>query len=165
MASDVFDDAELQLTLLALKSLPKELTKQTRRFTQKLAKDEWQTGLEKRAATPLQRKVLVRSATVSVTNTNIRLKSATKGRMSNGTPTSELAKGAEFGADINVYSRYSRRSKRGGTHKVTRRVMRGFGHFRDGGRVVYPTTADLIPRLASMYTQTLLRTTAEAFQN
>lgn len=162
---DVFQSRELQLTLAALKVLPSELTKQTRQHTKKLADVEWQRGLQKRAVTPLQRAVLARTAVTSVTATNVAMKSATKGKLSSGTAAHVLAGGAEFGSHPNAYSKYSRRSKNGGSHTVTRRTMRGFGHYRGTGRVVFPTAQDLAPRIASIYVQTLLRTTAEAFDN
>lgn len=162
---DVFESRELQYTLAALKVLPRELTKQTRKHTKKLADVEWQKGLQKQAATPLQRAVLARTAVTSATNSNVAMKSATKGRMSSGLPTSILAAGAEFGGDPNAYSRYSRRSKNGGSHTVTRRTMRGFGYHRSRGRLVFPVAQNIAPRIGSIFVQTLLRTTAETFEN
>lgn len=162
---DVFDSRELQQTLLALKVLPRELTKQTRKFTKQLVDKEWKAGLAKRAVTPIQRAVLVRTAVSSVTPTNVSLKSATKGKVSSGTPSQVLASGAEFGADMDRYSRYTRRSPKGRTHTVTRRTARAFGWHRGrDGRVVFPTAQDIAPRVASIYVQTLLRTTAEALE-
>ena len=162
---DVFDSRELQQTLLALKVLPRELTKQTRRFTKQLVDKEWKPALAKHAVTKLQTAVLVRTSVSSVTPTNIALKSATKGKVSSGTPSQVLASGAEFGADMNAYSRYTRRSPRGRTHTVTRRTARAFGwHRGQDGRVVHPAASDIIPRAASIYVQTLVRTTAEAFE-
>lgn len=166
---DVFDSRELQATLLAFRILPKEVTSLTRKYTKQLVDAEWQKGLNARAATPLQRAVLARTATSSVTNSQVSMKSATKGFVGRSrgekTPASELAGGAEFGANIGLYTKYQRRSKNGGTHQVSRRTMRHFGYFRKGGRVVFKTGEDLAPRIASMYVQTLLRTTAEAFEN
>ncbi|MFJ6534415.1 hypothetical protein [Microbacterium sp. NPDC091662] len=93
------------------------------------------------------------------------MKSATKGRVSSGVPSQVLASGAEFGADMDRYSRYTRRSPRGRSHTVTRRTMRGFGWHRGrDGRVVFPAAQDIAPRVASIYVQTLLRTTAEAIE-
>lgn len=151
--------------LLALKVLPRELTKQTRRFTKQLVDKEWKPALAKRAVTPIQRAVLVRTAVSSVTPTNVTLKSATKGKVSSGTPSQVLASGAEFGADMDRYSRYSRRSPKGRTHTVTRRTARAFGWHRGReGRVVFPAAQDIAPRVASIYVQTLLRTTAETLE-
>lgn len=162
---DVFESKELQYALLALKVLPRELTKQTRKFTKKLVDAEWQKGLAKNARTPIQRAVLVRTAVSSVTPTNVTLKSATKGKVSSGTPSQVLASGAEFGADMDRYSRYTRRSPRGRAHTVTRRTARAFGwHRGQNGRVVFPTAQDIIPRVAAIYVQTLVRTTAETFE-
>ena len=162
---NVFESRELQQTLLALKVLPKELTKQTRKFTKQLVDKEWKAGLAKNATSPIQRAVLVRTAVSSVTPTNVTLKSATKGKTSEGTPSQVLASGAEFGMNQKLYSRYTRRSPRGKAHTVTRRVGRGFGWHRGReGRVVFPTAQDIAPRVAAIYVQTLLRTTAEAFE-
>ncbi len=165
---DVFDSRELQATLVALKILPSEITKQSRKHTKQLVDAEWRKGLATRAATRLQKRVLVDTAVSSVTNTNVSLKSATKGRLSGrgGISSGNIAKGAEFGADTEAYSRYQRKNRRaGGRHEVVRRTTRQFGRFRPKGRVVYPTADDLIPRVSAMYVQTLLRTAAEAFDN
>ena len=162
---DVFESRELQAALVALKVLPKEVTVQTRKHTKRLVDAEWRDGLSKRAVSHLQKRVLVDSAVSSVTNSNVSMKSATKGRVGRN-PSHVLASGSEFGADREAYTRYSRRSKNGGSHTVTRRLRRGFGWHRGRqGRVVFPTAQDLAPRIASMYVQTLLRTTAEAFEN
>lgn len=162
---NVFESEELQQFLLALKTVPKETAKMTRKYTKEMVDKEWKAGLAKRAVSPIQRAVLVRTAVSSVTPTNVIMKSATKGKVSSGTPSQVLASGAEFGADMDAYSKYTRRSPKGKTHQVTRRVNRAFGWHRGReGRVVFPTAQDLAPRIASLYVQTLLRTTAEILE-
>ncbi|MDR2294513.1 MAG: hypothetical protein LBE05_04850 [Microbacterium sp.] len=149
-----------------MRDLPRDIAKQTRQHTKRLVDAEWKRGLESRAATPIQRAVLSRTAVSSVTDRAVMLKSATKGRLSSGVPSEALASGAEFGADMNSYSRYQRTSRNGGSHTVTRRTTRQFGWHRGRtGRVVFPTAQDLAPRVAAMYVQTLLRTTAKALEN
>jgi hypothetical protein len=161
---DVFDARELQAALLAFKILPAEINAQTRKHTKKLVDVEWQAGLAKRAKSKIQRRALVGTAVSSVTNSKVQMKSATKGRYGR-VPASVVAAGAEFGANKELYTRYSRRSPGGGSHTVERRVMRHLSYRRPDGYVVYPTAKDLSPRIASMFVQTLIRTTAEAFDN
>lgn len=161
---DVFDARELQAALLAFKILPKEITAQTRKHTKRLVDAEWQAGLNKRARSKIQQRALAGTAVSSVTNSQVQMKSATKGKYGR-VSASVVAAGAEFGANKDLYTRYSRKSRNGGTHTVERRVMRHLSYRRKDGYVVYPTAEDLAPRIAAMYVQTLLRTTAEAFDN
>lgn len=79
-----------------------------------------------------------------------------------GTPV-ELNRAYEFGTnDPNATSTYSRRSKNGGRHKVTRRTRRQLPTFRRAGYVVYPAFAKAMPRLAKLHVQTLARQVYDA---
>lgn len=69
----------------------------------------------------------------------------------------------EFGTnDANRVTTYDRRSKNGGTHKVTRHTTRQLPARARGGHVVYPTLRQFIPRLVSLWVQTIVRTYHEA---
>lgn len=64
----------------------------------------------------------------------------------------------EFGADQDRRSTYTRRSRNGGTHQVTRRTGRALPSRRKAGHVIYPAVREVGPRLASYFVQSVVRT-------
>ena len=154
---DVRESRELQAALLALASVPREIRANVRRYTRAMAEPEWQAGLERRAMSTLDRKVLVQTARVQARDTNVDLRVGAVGKLK------QLTKPVEFGANRDALVTYqSRRGK--STFKVTRHTRRQLPWHRAGGRVVYPTAADLIPRFASRWVQTIVRTFHEALE-
>lgn len=60
----------------------------------------------------------------------------------------------EFGTDNkDAYSRYTRKSRNGGTHTVERRTMRGLPPRYRKGRVLYPAVKESAPRIGSLLVQ------------
>jgi hypothetical protein len=148
----VFNSKELQGTIVALKRLDKELAKQIRRAVKALGQPEWQQALAKEADTERQTVVLVRTARVAVSNQNVTLSSATVGRsLQGGAKPSDIAHSDEFGAD-----RDFRRGKRHTRRQFKPRNRKGY--------VVYPAAASFIPRMASLFVATTVRTAHEAFE-
>lgn len=161
---DVRNSKELQATILALKLMEKTASANIRKWTRQLMLPEWQKGLRERARSRAQNRVLVDTARVTVSNQNVSLKSATIGRSLVGglNPKTEWA-AFEFGADREKTTTYEaiRGNKR---FKVTRRTRRQLPSRSRSGWVVFPTAADLIPRLASLWYQTTIRSLYEAFE-
>ncbi|RJT89815.1 hypothetical protein D6T64_05630 [Cryobacterium melibiosiphilum] len=108
---------------------------------------------------------MVRTARVQVSDQNIKLKSGslTK-KLSGGLPVSEGAPVAEFGTKQDKKTTYARKSKGGGSHQVTRRTRHAFKPLNRKGYVVYPAAAEMIPRIASLWVQTTIRTFYEALE-
>lgn len=155
----VKDSSELQGTIAALKLMSAELSKYIRKFTQSEMAPEWQKGLAEHASTMVDHRMLVDTARVSVSSQNVMLKSATVGRSLSGglSPKADYA-AIEFGADRNAVTTYTAHSRKGKAYKVTRHTRRQLPPRYRNGRVVYPTAADLIPRIASLWVQTTVRT-------
>ena len=71
----------------------------------------------------------------------------------------------EFGADQTAISSYTARWKKGTSYKVTNRhTRRQFRPRNLKGYVVYPAAARIIPRMASLFVQTAVRTFYEAIE-
>lgn len=68
----------------------------------------------------------------------------------------------EFGVGGNRQTTYTRRSKNGGSHKVTRHTMTGWPRRIRTGRIATPAAGDLIPRIRSYWIQSVIRTLADA---
>jgi len=152
------DSRELQAALLAIASVGREIQAQLRRHTKRVAEPEWRKGLEKRASSRLDRKVLVSTSRVQVRDTNVVLRSGAVGKLKH------ITRPVEFGGDRNQVETYQTRSPKGTRYKVTRHNARQLGWRRRGGRVVWPTAEDLIPRMVALWVQTTIRTFHEALE-
>lgn len=154
----IFHSKELQGVLLALKGMDKETAKHVRRETKNMIQPAWQKGLAERAATRLEHRTLVSTARVAVSNQNVTLKSATVGRtLAGGLQPKQSWHAVEFGGDRAATRTYQARSRKGKTFTVTRRTMAQLRPRNRKGYVVYPTAAEIIPRLASLWVQTVIR--------
>lgn len=160
MRISVFSSAELQATILALKGMERELAKQIRAAIKSFTQPEWQEAVRGNVSTRLQTRVLSDTARVAVSDQNVTLKSATIGKsLSGGLTPSELMHSAEFGADRNFTRSYTSTSSRGRQFTVhNRHTRRQFAPRNLKGHVVYPAAASIIPRIASLFVQTTVRT-------
>lgn len=164
MRISVLSSRELQATLVALKSLDRDTRGHIRRELKSMAAPEWKQAVAERARTRLQQRVLASTARVAVSDQNVTLKAAHIGRsLSGGGKPSELYGPAEFGAAPSKIT-YTRRSKRGGSHRVTRTSGTQFTAPNRSGNAVYPAAANIIPRFASLLVQTVVRGMHDAFE-
>ncbi len=131
------------------------MRKQIRRFTKPMVEPVWAEAVRGRTQTALEVRALSDTARVAVSDQNVMLKSATIGRVG-GVPASVLAPGAEFGANPDKQIKVNRK---GTTY--TRRRGRQFKLPRSKGYVVFPAASEVIPRIASLWMQTAIRTFAE----
>lgn len=160
---DVFKSPELLATLYALRSIDATLRKQVRQHTKAVAGPEWKQQLAQRANTRLEHRVIVDTAVVSVSDNGVRVQSANKGRPLRGglNPKTDYAP-VEFGKRPEKVT-YQRRSRKGGTHKVTRLVGTSLPAPRKEGPF-WQSARNMTPRLASLWVQTTVRTIAEALE-
>ncbi|MCB7135360.1 hypothetical protein [Cellulosimicrobium marinum] len=70
----------------------------------------------------------------------------------------------EFGDSNHTKQTYSRRSRRGGTHRVTRNTQAQLPARNAKGRVVYRYGKEAVKRLMSAYGQTVVRTLHELLE-
>lgn len=155
---DVRQSREMQAALLALRTVPREIRAQVRKYTRQMVLPEWKKGLESRAVSRLDQKVLVKSSSAQVRDTNVVLRSGAKGKLK------DITKAVEFGADREKTNSYQGRSPKGKRYPVSRRTARQLAWRREEGRVVYPTANELIPRIASLWVQTIIKTFYEALE-
>lgn len=77
------------------------------------------------------------------------------------TPTSNF-KAWEFGAAHQKLSEYKMRTRNGKSVNVKRHTRRGLPPFKKGGRVLYPTAGEVIPRIAAFWVQSIVRAFLDA---
>lgn len=153
-------DSPLRDMLLAARELPADVRKEIAVQTKKAAEPIWFEETRDRAGTRLQQKALVSSARVGVTQRNVFLRSGSVGKLSDGTPVSLLAKGAEYGG--NPARQIVQRSRKG--KKYTRRMGGVFSAPRRGGYVFNPAARDSMARFQSLWVQTATRTALDKLE-
>ncbi|MGN7968029.1 hypothetical protein [Microbacterium sp. 22296] len=151
-------DSPLRDLAFALGEVPAETRKHISSETRKNALPIWNQELRERAATRIQQRALVESGRVGVTARNVFLRSGAVGKLSSGTPVSEVARAAEWG--LGAGKKIQSRSKKGKPY--TRTMGPVFPANRRGGHVVHPAASDSIPRFASLWIQTARRALFEA---
>lgn len=162
---NVYGSRELQAILSAMRVLDRDTKGHIRRETKAIADTEWRRAVAERAGTRLEQRVLASTARATASDQNVTLKSAHIGRsLSGGLKPSEHYAAVEFGANRGSYTTYTRRSQRGGTHKVKRRTANQLRNRNRDGYAVYPAAAEIIPRIASLWVQTVTRGIHEAFE-
>lgn len=145
--------------LLAVRSVPTEVRQEIAKSTKKASEPIWFEEVRSGAATRMQQRVLVDSARVGVTQRNVFLRSGSVGKLRSGTAVSRLADGAEFG--VGAGKVITSTSSKGTKYK--RRLGNAFPRPKRGGHVVYPAAKRSIPRFASLWVQTAVRTILDAF--
>ena len=82
-----------------------------------------------------------------------------------GTGNDELTKPYEFGSNTrDEFTTYTRRSKTGGTHRVTRRTKRQLPESKLSGWVAYPAANRLGSRVFSMWGALINKVTHDALE-
>ena len=142
----------------AMRGLDRETRTQIGRATKSAAQPIWAETTRSQVATRLQSR-LAESARVGVTTRNVFLRAGGTGKIGS-TPLSRLALAIEFGADPK--KKVATRSRKGTPY--VRRMGGGFRLPRSRGYVAYPASSEAIPRLASLWVQTTIRTMHEALE-
>lgn len=158
MRLDVRGSDALRDVVLALNQADRDVQRAIRTFTKQRLTTPWLEAINNEATTTLERRVISATATVSVSNQNIRIQSAAKGRKLSGglQPKVDYAP-VEFGSGRHKTT-YTRKG-----HKVTRTTGTQFKSPNRNGYVFYPAAKKMIPRLASLWVQTVVKTYADIF--
>ena len=163
---DVFNSRELQAVILAVKASRTNIRKAIRQQSKKVIQPEWQKGMAEHAESLLESRVLVASATVLVSDQNVKLRSATKGRrLSGGLNPKTQYYAAEYGADREDSRPVEGRSRKGKAYAIPKRhTKRQLRSRRQSGYVYGPTVASMVPRIASLWAQTVVKVMADALE-
>lgn len=151
-------DSPLPRALQLARSLDKEVRTQIGRHTKAAAQPIWAEETRGQVTTRLQTR-LADSARVGVTTRNVFLRAGGTGKIGT-TPLTRLARAIEHGAHPD--KKITTRSRKG--TEYTRRMGGGFKLPRSRGYVAYPASSESIPRIASLWVQTTVRTIHETFE-
>lgn len=159
MRIDVRGSDALRDMVLAINQSGREVQRVIRVYTKAELTRPWLESINRRASTQLERRVIAGTATVSVSNQNVRIQSAAKGRRLSGglNPKVEFP-AVEFGADRNKVTSYTRKGSR-----VKRHTARQMRPRNKSGYVFYPAAKEMIPRLARLWVQTVVKLYGDIF--
>lgn len=124
----------------------------------------WVSGVESRATSSLDRRVLATGVRIKAGNPPTAVAAQSRRRLRGGLVPSEDWAPVEFGADRAKRTTYRRAKPNGGTAPVTRHTARQLKPRRSSGWVVFDALAELGPRLASLWAATVVRTVYDAFE-
>ncbi|WP_336630771.1 MULTISPECIES: hypothetical protein [unclassified Microbacterium] len=162
---DARESRELRAVILAIANVDKPLRKMIRQFTKAMAAPEFQKAMAARATTGLERRALVDTSIVTVSDRNVRMQSASKGRpLSGGFNPKADYPAAEWGVDRSRRTTSNRRSRKGAVHKVTEPMPSNLKGRSRTGHVFGPSARTMIPRIGRLWVQTTVRTIATALE-
>lgn len=155
---------EWQAVAYAVRSIDKTLRKQIRTHTKRVAAPEWQKALARHATTELERRVIVATAVVAVSDQNVRIQAANKGRpVSGGFHPKVDGHAAEFGSNRRVVE--SRRvSARTRQHAIKAASGYSLRPRNRDGYVFWPAAREMVGRIFALWAQTTVRTVATALE-
>lgn len=156
---------ELQAMLTRIIELPAEARKQLRVATKRDALPIWQEEVGANVHSRLDALIFGRTARVAVTDKGVRLQAARIGKpLSGGLDIKSQWYADEFGADREAVRKIAMRSPKGKQYTATRHTQRQLPARAPKGRVAFPAVADSIPRIMSLWMQTVTRAGHEALE-
>jgi hypothetical protein len=157
---------EFQAVIFAMKTLPTELRRQVRQHVKAIGQQEWTQVMREHALTRVEHRILADTARLSASDQNVRLASATVGKsLQGGLSPKEQYYAAEFGADRNKTASFRQRSPRGRSYQVRgKHTTRQLRPRKRAGYVFGPSAAFIIPQIAALFAQTVVRTVAEGLE-
>jgi hypothetical protein len=155
MVVSVGDDRSLQAAVLAFKLADRGLKKRVNDATRTHLNAPWKAGIASRASTPLEQRVLVPGARVAAGNPPRFVAYNSRRRLRGGLIPDEEGYAVEFGAADDTAT-YQRRSKKGGSHEVTRHTARQLPRRRKYGPVMQ-TANEMGHRAASLWVQLIVK--------
>lgn len=156
---------QLQAMLARIKELPAETRKQVRVATKGEALPIWQESIGLHVQTRAEALAFGRTARVAVTDRGVQLQAARLGKPLRGglNPRTEWH-ALEFGGSPDTVRAVDTRSRRGTSYTARRHTQRQLRPRRRAGYVVFPAVAETVPRLFSLWLQTIARAGHEALE-
>lgn len=158
-------DRTLTAVALALKLVGRELRNEINRATRAELNPIWREAISYYATSKMDKLVLAKGARVKPGNPTVLTAATSKRALSGGLVPNEDARIWEFGTpQRQEFVGYERKNRTGsGTHTVNRRTKRQLPYINKG-RVVYAAAAESLPRITSLWVQTIVRRIYEAHE-
>lgn len=155
---DVRGVEKLRATVLVLKNVERPVAREINTRTRTTMNPVWKGLVETHASRHIDARVLAKGARVKGGNPPVLVAASSRRPLGGGLVPATQWHAYEFGAAQDSERTYTRRSSRGRVHKVTRHTTRQLPRRIRKGRVVYPAVEEIVPRLVSLWVQTVVRT-------
>lgn len=149
---------ELQAATLALKGADRDLRRMIYAAMRDTMNPVWQRAVAEQMTAGIDSKVIMPGTLIKAGNPPVMQAAASKRKVGRGIIPNDMWAGFEYGANRESFSRYTRKTKRGGQVQVERRTMRHLRPRKRGGYVLGPAVAKVAPRLAALATQVVVKT-------
>lgn len=157
-------DDRLRATALVMRELERPLVNEINRQTRATLNPLWQGLVEVHATSPQDSRILGKGARIKPGNPPVAQAATSRRALKGGLVPNQDYAAFEFGANREATRTYTRRSKNGGSHKVTRHTRKQLPPRIRKGRVVMPAFATFAPRAVSLWVQTVVRTVYEGLE-
>lgn len=155
---------ELQAVLLALRDMDRTLRRSIFKATRSAIVPEWQQELRADATTHLEERIIAQGARADVTAERVTLRAAQSTRkLSGGASPKDIGHAVEYGANWRR-GEVAATSSAGKNYRYTRVLNKQLKPRRSAGYVAWPAAIRLAPRFVSLWVQTTVRATYEAFE-
>jgi len=159
----VADHRELRAVTLAIKAADRTLRSDINRATVETGNAIWKPLVQAHATRHMDTRMVAVGARIKGGNPPMAMAANSTKAIGGRLVPARQWQAWEFGVgNRNAYSRYTRKSKKGGTHKVERRTMRGLPRRVDTGRVAYPAFKEAAPRIVALWVQLVVKQYADA---
>ena len=155
---------ELQAVVLAIRGARSDLRNDTNRATRQTFNPVWREELARRARTDQDRQVIVKGARIMPGSPPVAVAATSKRPLRGGLVPADQWHAVEFGAAQTTVATYTRTSRKGKSHQVTRHTTRGLPPRYRKGRVAFPVMHDLGPRVTALWVQLVVRRFAESME-
>ncbi len=136
----VVRSANWDAAVAAMRGIDSSVAGAIQRYTKGMAEPETKKAVSQRSRTKLQRRVIASTTNVWVGNASVQVAAAETGALSGGLSMSQAGPPTEFGSI----------------------KYRQFGPRSRNGKAFYPAMKAMTPRIASLWIQTVMKTTALA---
>lgn len=157
MVLSVHGSRELRATALAMRLVARDVRNDINRGTRQVMNPIWRDGVARKAQTAMDRAVIAKGARIAAGNPPAAIAASSTRALSGGLVPAVSWSGFEFGANQSKVLTYQGRSPRGKAYTMRRHTTHQLPARNRSGRVAYAALADLGPRLASLWVQTVVR--------
>ena len=152
---------EVRAAILTMKRVTRDLRSDINRATREKMNPVWRGLVQVNATYKMDGLVLAKGARIKAGNPPVAMAATSRRRLRGGLVPAEHWHAYEFGS-ARHRTTYTRRSKNGGSHQVTRVTTNQLPRRVPSGRVVFPSMAEIGPRLASLWVQLIVRKVMDA---
>lgn len=156
---------ELRAAVLALRRVDKDLRRDVNARMRDTMNPVWTSTLSQHVGWAPQR-VILAGARIAAGNppSLVAAGSTRRWRAGSTLVPRDHWHALEYGSSSRAKSTYQRRSPGGGTHQVTRATKRHLRPRRRQGYVIGPTLAEVLPRTAALFVQSVVRSVMTALE-